>query len=52
MSFSVLALDHAPRLFSAHGPDGLLQLAHSGLARVVADDMPHRFLGKLDLLRA
>ena len=29
----------------------LLQLAHAGLARVVAHDVAHRVLGKLDLLR-
>ena len=46
-----MPLDDAPRLLSANRPDRLLQLAHARLARVVADDVPHRILGKLDLLR-
>ena len=49
--FFRLALDHAPRLLAADGADDLLQFAHAGLARVVADDVADRFLGELDLLR-
>ena len=46
-----LAFDHAARLLAADRADHLLQLAHAGFARVVAHDVPHRLLGKLDLLR-
>ncbi len=50
-SFSSLAFHHAPGLLTADCADRLLQLAYSGLARVVANDIAHRFLGNLDLLR-
>ena len=47
-----LALDDAARLLAADGSDLPLQAAHSGLARVVADQEADRVRRKLDLLRS
>ena len=49
--FFIVAFDHAPRLLAADRAQHLLQLAHAGFARVVAHNVAHRVLGKLDLLR-
>ena len=47
----LLAFDHAPRFLAADGADDLLEFADAGFARVVANQVAHRVLGKLDLLR-
>jgi hypothetical protein len=46
-----LAFDDPARLLAAYRADHLFEFAHARFAGVVADDVPHRVLGKFDLLR-
>ena len=45
-----VVLDHLDRDLAADRRDLALEVAHAGLARVVADDAEQRLVGELDIL--